>query len=216
MDKTAKKIERIKKDVQARKAPQQERAKQTVARILTGAKDILEREGRKGLSARKLAKECGMSTGSIYDHFPSISAVLYALYEERLNQELEMYRKFYTQDLDELTMTEVVDLFVKQDATLEWGSALDLELEEAVKHDETLYQLQQHSLQLQRELLMGSLKRRNSDAQDSQLEVLASYMLGLSQLTFQLRNVDKLSDGQMVFDLGVDLAKYIANYPLAK
>ncbi len=211
---TAKGIEKIKKGVQARKEPKQERAKQTVAKILNGARVILEREGRKGLSARKLAKECGMSTGSIYDHFPGISAVLFALYEERMNQEMDVYRKFYKHDTETLSMEEWIDAFVQQDATLEWGSALDLELEEAIKQDEKLKQLKMHSIAQQRKFLVETLRKRNTHAKDSQLEALASFLIGLSDLSFQLRHVDKLTEKQLILDASIDLAKRLATYPL--
>ncbi len=214
MEKTAKNIEKIKKKVQARKTPQQERAKQTVSSILLGARTILEREGRKGLSARKLAKECGMSTGSIYDHFPGISAVLFALYEERMNQELETYREFYSKDSGDLPMEDLLDSFVRQDATLEWGGALDLELQEAITQDEKLKQLQEHSLELQRGFLVDALRKRNESASDSQLEALASYMIGISHLSFQLRHVQKLPEQKLVLKIAVDLAKQVATYPL--
>ncbi len=215
MEKTAKSIEKIKKGVQARKAPQQERAKQTVARILLGARTILERDGRKGLSARKLAKECGMSTGSIYDHFPGISAILFALYEERMNQELEVYREFYAQDSGELSMEEMIEVFVGQDAALEWGGALDLELQEAIEQDEKLKQLQVHSRELQQGFLVDTLRKRNADAKDSQLEALASYLIGINALAFQLRHVQKLPEQKLILDIAVDLGKRIATYSLA-
>lgn len=211
---TAKGIEKIKKGVQARKEPQQERAKQTVAKILNGARVILEREGRKGLSARKLAKECGMSTGSIYDHFPGISAVLFALNEERMNQEMEVYRDFEKRDTENTSMEEWIDAFVQQDATLEWGSALDLELEEAIKQDEKLKQLKMHSIAQQRQFLVEALRKRNAHAKDSQLEALASFLIGLSDLSFQLRHVDKLTEKKLILDATIDLAKRLATYPL--
>lgn len=125
MNKKTSEFEELKRGVQKRKKPQQLRAQQTIENILNGAKFILSTEGRKGLSARKLAAQCGISTGAIYDNFPGISSILFSLYENRLDQELSLYRDFYDKDTGKLSMTELIDAFATQDAMLEWGSVLD-------------------------------------------------------------------------------------------
>lgn len=207
-------LEELKKGVQKRKRPQQTRAKKTIKKILDGAKEILSTNGRKGLSARKLADKCGISTGAIYDNFPGISAILFALYEERMNQELDLYRNYYGNDTGELAMNDLIDGFAAQDATLEWGSELDKELNIAIQEDEKLKKLQLHCLDIQRNLLIEALQKRNNNANEEKLKVIASYLLGINQLSFQLRHVDKLSEQDFILDIAINLAKKVASIPL--
>ena len=207
-------IDQIKREVQARKFPKQERGKKTADSVLAGARAILEREGSKGLSARKLAKECGLSTGSIYDNFPGISAVLYALYEERVNKKNNLHRDFFELDSDELPMDELIGTFIREDASLEWGGALDLALRDAIQGDEKLRQLQDHNFMMQRESLVDALRIRNEQASDAQLKILAVYLQGLSQLSFQLRHVAKVEEGDLIRDITLMAAKRVATYVL--
>ncbi len=205
-------IEQVKSDVQVRKTPQQSRAKQKVAKILEGAKAILQREGRKGLSARKLAKECGLSASSIYDYFPSIAAIIYQLCEERLDQELEIFQKIEREDTGELSMLDVMDLFAEADKSLLWGGAVDVELDEAFKDDPKLRQLDDHHMELKRDLFVKVLRRRDSRISDSKLNALVRYLLELNDLSFKLRHVDKIGEEEFILDLSYHLAKQAVEY----
>jgi|GEM_PF-5391297 len=206
-------VEHIKRKLRAYREPQPARAKNTAAIILESAQKILVREGRKGLSARKLAKECGLSTGSIYGNFPSISAVLYALYRDRMEKDLAQHRKFYGQDTGDSSVSELIEAFAKEDARMECGGRLDLELAKAIEEDANLRRLRDHNMMLQREMLFKALRRRNDEASDSQLLAQASYMQGLSRLAFELRHVSNVDEKELVLDITLDLVKRVANFP---
>lgn len=67
------------------KAPTQERSRQTVSTILEAASKILIREGFFGVTTDKIAKEAGVSIGSLYQFFGNkesvVSAVIHNMFE---------------------------------------------------------------------------------------------------------------------------------------
>ena len=67
-----------------RKAPRQERSKQTVDAILEGCARLL-REGDYGaVTTNHIAERAGVSIGSVYEFFPNKEAIVAALVERRL------------------------------------------------------------------------------------------------------------------------------------
>lgn len=70
----------------ARRAPQQQRSRERVERILTSAKLLIERSGSDAMKMGELAEQAGISIGSLYQYFPDKAAVIAAL-AERYNEE---------------------------------------------------------------------------------------------------------------------------------
>lgn len=62
-----------------RKAPRQERSKALVEAILDAAARILARDGREAANTNAIAREAGVSIGSLYQYFPSREAIIDAL-----------------------------------------------------------------------------------------------------------------------------------------
>lgn len=76
------------------KSPTQERSRQTVSTILEACSRILIREGFFGVTTDKIAKEAGVSIGSLYQFFGNkesvVSAVIHNMF--RMDQDLVMSR----------------------------------------------------------------------------------------------------------------------------
>jgi AcrR family transcriptional regulator len=70
-----------------RKAPKQERSRQTYQVILNGAVAVIRRDGLKKLSTNKVADESGVSIGSLYQYFPSKGAIIAALIDQAFERE---------------------------------------------------------------------------------------------------------------------------------
>lgn len=70
-----------------RKAPKQERSRQTYQVILNGAVAVIRRGGLKKLSTNKVAEESGVSIGSLYQYFPSKAAIIAALIDQSFERE---------------------------------------------------------------------------------------------------------------------------------
>lgn len=69
------------------KAPTQERSRQTVATILEACERIMVREGFYGVTTDKIAKEAGVSIGSLYQFFGNKESVVSALIHELIRKD---------------------------------------------------------------------------------------------------------------------------------
>ena len=69
------------KAITPRKQPRQKRAEDTVAAIVEAAARILETKGFEGFNTNAVAERAGVSIGSLYQYFPSKSALLSAIIE---------------------------------------------------------------------------------------------------------------------------------------
>ncbi len=63
----------------ARRTPVQERSAARVERMLDAAAALLDASGAEGLTTSSVAREAGVSVGSLYQFFPDLPAVLQAL-----------------------------------------------------------------------------------------------------------------------------------------
>jgi len=71
----------------ARKAPKQQRAKLMVQTILQAAAHILE-DDRQPLTTNHIAERAGVSIGSLYQYFPGVDAIMAALIEQHVADEV--------------------------------------------------------------------------------------------------------------------------------
>lgn len=69
------------------KAPTQERSRQTVATILEACERIMVREGFYGVTTDKIAKEAGVSIGSLYQFFGNKESVVSALIHDLVRKD---------------------------------------------------------------------------------------------------------------------------------
>lgn len=79
--------------VAPRKAPQQERSRQTYQLILRGAMEVLRRLGVQKFSTNKVAEQSGVSIGSLYQYFPSKESIMAALLDQCFERELENVKR---------------------------------------------------------------------------------------------------------------------------
>jgi AcrR family transcriptional regulator len=67
---------------QPRKAPRQARSIALVSALKQTGRQILEKEGRAALSALRLAEDSGVAISSIYEYFPTMEALIAAIFED--------------------------------------------------------------------------------------------------------------------------------------
>lgn len=65
--------------IRPRKTPSQRRSAEMVASIIEAAAQILEIEGLRGFTSHAVARQAGVSVGSLYQYFPGKDAVIAAL-----------------------------------------------------------------------------------------------------------------------------------------
>lgn len=75
-----------------RKDPQQRRSELTVKSILQATIELAEAEGFLNLGTRRIAERAGVSIGSLYQYFPTVEAILLAIYEETASRVANKFR----------------------------------------------------------------------------------------------------------------------------
>lgn len=69
-----------------RKAPSQERSRHTVEAIVDATARVLVRDGYDALSTNRVAREAGVSVGSLYQYFPGKEALVAAVMERHASR----------------------------------------------------------------------------------------------------------------------------------
>lgn len=91
------------------KAPTQERSRQTVSTILEACSKILVKEGFFGVTTDKIAREAGVSIGSLYQFFGNKESVVSAVIHNLLEQDkLFIMQKIQEANIDSLPPREKV------------------------------------------------------------------------------------------------------------
>lgn len=84
------------------KAPTQERSRQTVATILEACSKLIVREGFFGVTTDKIAKEAGVSIGSLYQFFGNKESVVSALIVDLFEKDIKIFNE-KLKDFDRLS-----------------------------------------------------------------------------------------------------------------
>jgi AcrR family transcriptional regulator len=114
------------KDVAPRNAPVQGRSKLRSKQIIDVTGELLERVGLDDLNTILIAKEVGISIGSLYHYFPNKHAILYAMATRWLDEVESVLNEFEawpieTMDFDELIsklLSTNLKVYKKQKAIL--------------------------------------------------------------------------------------------------
>lgn len=69
-----------------RRAPRQERSRQTVEAVLQAVERVLQREGADALTTNRIADAAGVSIGSVYQYFPDKRSIFTALHQRHAEQ----------------------------------------------------------------------------------------------------------------------------------
>lgn len=89
------------------KAPTQERSRNTVSTILEACSRILIREGFFGVTTDKIAKEAGVSIGSLYQFFGNKESVVSAVIHNLLEQDRQyVLRRIKELDIERLPVEQ--------------------------------------------------------------------------------------------------------------
>jgi len=96
----------------------QERAKQTVEKILNATAELLHDKGHTRLTTKKVAERSGINIATLYHYFPNKIALLHALAEQFAEQQQEQIDSIYAHRT-ETDWRDTVDKVL--DATLEFN-----------------------------------------------------------------------------------------------
>ncbi len=95
--------------VTEQRTPRQERSLQRREHILNTTAMLLERVGFDDLTTILIAREMGISVGSLYHYFPNKQAILYALGEHWLEEQTRALDEIAAWDLEAMDLETFVD-----------------------------------------------------------------------------------------------------------
>lgn len=101
------------KDVTPRNAPVQGRSKLRSKQIIDVTGELLERVGLDDLNTILIAKEVGISIGSLYHYFPNKHAILYAMAMRWLDEIEAVLNEFETWSIETMDLDELIDKLLK-------------------------------------------------------------------------------------------------------
>ena len=104
-------------ELQPRNSPVQERAKQTVQKILEATAELLEELGHTKLTTKRVAERSGVNIATVYHYFPNKLALLHALALRNMEQLKEKLDAVYGR-IGETDWRDVEDNVI--DAVLEF------------------------------------------------------------------------------------------------
>ena len=97
--------------LQRRREPQQKRAQKRINEILEATARLLARVGLDDLTTVLIARELGISVGSVYHYFPNKFAILYAVGERWLEEMTTVLGTVASWDLDKTGIDGFVDQY---------------------------------------------------------------------------------------------------------
>ncbi len=94
------------------KAPTQQRSKQTVSIILQACSKLLVEESFFGVTTDKVAKEAGVSIGSLYQFFGNKESVVSAVIRQLMSDDLHKFKTSMV-NIDSLSQQKKINLITK-------------------------------------------------------------------------------------------------------
>ncbi len=104
--------EKRKSELTPRRKPMQQRARERTQQILDITARLLEEVGIDDLTTILIAKELGISVGSLYHYFPNKHAILFALGESWLEEMTAAMNDIESLNLTSMNLEEFVDAAV--------------------------------------------------------------------------------------------------------
>ena len=195
-----------------RKTPNQDRAKRTVAKIVSAASGILEKGGIEKLTMRRIATTAGVSVGLTYDYFPSKQAVLYRVYESRLSERLGFFDKAFAPENTLSTFAETFERYIELQRDAGFPSRLDLEIQNAVDRDEELARMTRHYEDELSHRYVDILHRWGSDWSEDRLLQLAKYAHSIDHANLKLQRQARPGNRSFYGDLTTRLFYFIVEH----
>lgn len=177
-----------------RRNPNQQRAQKTQAKLLETAYRILNEDGFSKLTTRNLAKAAGISTGVIYDYFPSKQALIYWIYEERLQERIRVFEDCLLGENLNKPIIETFPEYVLMQREFRLWSRLDLEFRIAEDSDPKFREMTEAFKDELTNRYVRFLKAHGTIWSEEKLRLLGRYSLGIDYASMRLQldaNIDE-------------------------
>ncbi len=183
-----------------------------MAKITASAESILGKEGINGLTMRKIAATAGISVGLAYDYYPSKQAVLYQIYERRLNEQLQMFDKAFGDEIGDTTFTQAFQYYLSLQRAAHYPSPIDLELNNAIDRDPELAKMTRHFEEALTDRYIRLLHHYGSTWSDADLRRLAAYAHQVDQMNLKLQASADGYTRKVYGDLSTEMFYFIVKY----
>ncbi len=144
------------KKIAIRKRPSQPRSQKMLERILEATRNLIMRtDGLKlsKITTNHIAKEAGISVGSLYQYFPNKEAIVLELYKEMLATVRPVLEKFKTEPYLSLPRVEFFDRFNRAMKRAEADTRYVMQMHHAMHNDPLLEEMdRQHAALIAGEL----------------------------------------------------------------
>jgi len=171
----------------SRKLPNQKRAHRTLANIVDAAEKILTKDGIDGLTMRKVAGTARVSVGSAYEYFPSKQALLYRVYQTRLETRLRFFDEAFSEQGLQQSFAETFGVYLELQRQAGFPSRLDLELQYAIDRDDELSRMTRHYEDELSQRYVKIMRHYGSNWPDDQLMQLAKFAHQVDHVNLKLQ-----------------------------
>ncbi len=178
--------ESLNSELTPRKRPKQQRAKSTIDRIFKATRKLLTEEGPAAFSTRRVAAASGVNISSIYQYFPNKQAILYAMYQERLEAFFAVLDKYEQPEHLGKDPEEFFQHFFDEMDALQLSDSTGLALDKAIAHDEKLNQLNEAHGRKMIARITAILRQTGSTWPDQQLANFAEFIYSIDVAATEL------------------------------
>jgi AcrR family transcriptional regulator len=182
---------RINTKLSARKKPSQPRSQKMVKGILDATRSLLKQSGDLKLSritTNHIAREAGISVGSLYQYFPNKEAILFELYKEMLGQFSSVLEEFKTEASLSLPREVFFDRFIRAMKGAESEVKVVFEMHNAMKIYPMLAEADRHHAEQIATEMANFMKHFGSKWSMKKLQRLALYVYYINYGTWMYRD----------------------------
>lgn len=201
----------VHKKLSARKKPSQPRSQKMVESILDATRRLVTKEdGIKlsRLSTNHIAKEAGISVGSLYQYFPNREAIVFELYKQMLKEVSSVLDVFKTEDYLSLPREEFFDKFNRTMKGAEADAKFVIEMLHAMQNNPALLEADRHHSELIAREMANFMKHFGSKWPTKKLQRLALHVYYVNYGTWVYREHVK-PPRQEVLDWEVSILNFM-------
>lgn len=195
-----------------RKAPRQERARRTMQKVLAAAEQVLVRDGFDSITTRRIAEVAGVSVGSIYEYFPSLQAILYQIYEKRLQELLGIIDRAFSKENLQPSLIDTFFSYLRMQREANFPGRVDLELRNAIDRDSKLAEMTEYYEAELSKRYVGIWKHYGSDWNTERLLLLAEFAHELDHINLKLQKGRSREDRRFIGDVTTNQFTALARY----
>lgn len=181
----------VHKKLSARKKPSQPRSQKMVKGILDATRRLVTKSNGIKLSritTNHIAKEAGISVGSLYQYFPNKEAIMFELYKDMLIQVMPVLELFKTEAYLSLSRNDFFDKFIRAMKGAEGDPKFVIEMQHAMLNNEMLAEADRHHAEIIAREMAGFMKHYGSTWPKKKLERLALHIYYVNYGTWVYRD----------------------------